>query len=103
VPPPPQYFVRGKVAEKGTGAPVVGAVVSAPGMVAPVATGGDGAFQSYELDPGEVTFQIKAEGYADGSCVATIVPASPYGAGMGQPGMGQPGMGQPGMGQPGMG
>jgi outer membrane protein OmpA-like peptidoglycan-associated protein len=104
LPPPPAYFVRGKVVEKGTGTPVIGAIVSAPGMVAPVATGSDGGFQSHELDPGEVAFQIKADGYAEGTCVATIVPAmAPFGQpGMGQPGMGQPGFGQPGFGQPGM-
>ncbi|MEM9694117.1 MAG: OmpA family protein, partial [Myxococcota bacterium] len=114
-PPPPRYYVRGKVIDKDTKSVIPGAIVtlqsdpSAP----PVASGKDGFFESYDLDPGSITFAVSADGYKDGSCTAVVTPAASPGAvapfpgqpgGFAPPPPGQPGFppGQPGApGQPG--
>ncbi|MBI4705880.1 MAG: carboxypeptidase regulatory-like domain-containing protein, partial [Deltaproteobacteria bacterium] len=121
-PPPPQYFVRGLVQERGTLAPVAGALVTVQGRPEPpVATGPDGRFLSHQLDPGTYLFQITATDYQPGVCQATIMAAGmapspvpgmgpttpgygPAGPGMGPtpPGYGPAGPGM-GPGQPGPG
>ncbi len=112
-PAPTQHFIDGAVVEKGTNKPVADAVLRYDGRnLTGMVTGDDGKFKTMDLPPGTYTFNIKADGYRDGQCSATIPPDSMGGMQpMGQPGMqpmGQPGMqpmGQPGMqpmGQPGM-
>ena len=66
-------YVSGKVVEKGSNAPVGGAVIrfdgrNLTGMVA----ADDGSFRTIDLDPGTYTFTVKAAGYRDGQCQATI-------------------------------
>jgi OmpA-OmpF porin, OOP family len=72
---------RGKVAgtvheasADGRGAPIPGAIVSwanHPELNALVA-GADGRFNTQDLDPGEYTFSIKADGFKAGECKAKV-------------------------------
>jgi outer membrane protein OmpA-like peptidoglycan-associated protein len=80
IPPPPEYFVRGVVKERGTGALVADAFVTLkdPGATEPpYATDSSGRFLTRRLEPGAHTFEIRSEGYKSGSCVATVVAATP--------------------------
>lgn len=66
-------YVSGKVVEKGSNAPVGGTVIrfdgrNLTGMVA----ADDGSFRTIDLNPGTYTFTVKAAGYRDGQCQATI-------------------------------
>lgn len=79
-PPPPQYFVRGLVHEQGGTTAVPEAIVVMSGKSGGYATGADGKFETNNLEPGTYTFNIKAAGYKDGTCSATVVPGSPAGA-----------------------
>ena len=101
-------YVAGSVVEKGTNAPVANAIIrfdgrNLTGMVA----GDDGAFRTIDLDPGTYTFTVKADGYRDGQCQATIPAAGGF-ASAGPPGYtapaypGAPGAAPMGPGGPGM-
>jgi outer membrane protein OmpA-like peptidoglycan-associated protein len=95
-PPPPQFFVRGKVHEAGTGTAIAEAIVTVPGRGFGYATGADGKFETNNVEPGTYTFNVKAPGYKDGTCSATVVagaaPAEALPPAPPQPGMEQPGM-----------
>ncbi|MCL4749369.1 MAG: OmpA family protein [Myxococcales bacterium] len=73
-------YVAGTVVEKGANTPVGGAIIrfdgrNLTGMVA----NDDGTFRTIDLEPGTYTFTVKADGYRDGQCQATI-PAAGMGA-----------------------
>ncbi|MBK7581588.1 MAG: carboxypeptidase regulatory-like domain-containing protein [Myxococcales bacterium] len=106
--PSQDRYILGHVVEKGANTPVANAIIRFDGRaMSGMVSSDDGSFRTINLEPGTYTFTVKADGYRDGQCQATIAMAAPMGypgaPAMGQPGMGQPGMGQPGMGQPGMG
>jgi OmpA-OmpF porin, OOP family len=65
--------VRGSVAERGFGTPIVGAVVRYPDLdLSPQLSGAEGRFTSYPLPPGEVVFEVTHPDYEPGRCVARI-------------------------------
>lgn len=73
IPPPVKGRVHGVVLEAGAGTPVVGAIVRFPGRdFTAQSTGADGTFTTYELDPGDVQFEISHPEYNQGACAATI-------------------------------
>ncbi len=77
----PTVRVVGFVHEKDKNEPVANAIVSYPdhAELSPLATAADGRFGD-DVPPGAYTFDIRAEGYKNGSCVANAV-ASPSSAG----------------------
>ncbi len=65
--------VVGLVVDQAIGAPVVGAAVRYPGReLTAQLTADDGRFTSYELDAGEVSFEISHPDYESRSCAVTI-------------------------------
>ncbi|MET0384535.1 MAG: OmpA family protein [Polyangiales bacterium] len=73
--------MRGTVAEQGSGAAVIGAVVRYPGReLSPQLTGAEGGFISYGLEPGEVVLEITHPDYDPARCVVEI-PLPPGAAG----------------------
>ncbi len=71
--PPPKGRVLGTVVEQGTDTPVAGAIVAFPTTeLTSLSADAQGAFRSYEMDPGEVQMAITHPDYHDGSCTATI-------------------------------
>lgn len=73
-------YIAGTVVEKGANTPVGGAIIrfdgrNLTGMVA----NDDGTFRTIDLEPGTYTFTVKADGYRDGQCQATV-PAAGMGA-----------------------
>lgn len=73
-------YIAGTVVEKGANTPVGGAIIrfdgrNLTGMVA----NDDGTFRTIDLEPGTYTFTVKADGYRDGRCQATV-PAAGMGA-----------------------
>lgn len=76
IPPPPKGRVIGTVVEAGAGTPIAGATVTYVGReLTSQATGADGRFTSYELDPGEVVVDLTHPEYNPGRCSATIAEA----------------------------
>jgi outer membrane protein OmpA-like peptidoglycan-associated protein len=80
--PPPRAKIVGFVHEEAkpatVPAPVVGAIVtwdSAPGHTA-FYTGADGKFTSEEIDAGNYTFGLRAEGYKPATCAVQIAPGT---------------------------
>ncbi|MSP24746.1 MAG: hypothetical protein EXR75_06190, partial [Myxococcales bacterium] len=89
--PPPQYYVRGVVKEKGAAA-IANAIVQLQGATEPpFATDASGRFLTRHLEPGTHTFAITAEGFKAGTCTATIqaaiaeAPAAPVAVFTGAP------------------
>jgi len=82
----PTYVVRGSVHEQGKSDAIANAVVHVQGRTAGYTTGIDGKFETGNIvDPGTYTFTIKADGYKDGICTATVTqapPAAPAAAGL---------------------
>lgn len=78
-PPPPKGRIHGVVVEHGTGVAIAGANIVFPGRdLTALHAGEDGAFTTYELDPGEVQFAVSHPEYNAGTCSATIpAPAAP--------------------------
>lgn len=73
IPPPVKGRVHGIVTEQGAGTPVVGAIIRFAGRdLTAQSTGADGSFTTYELDPGDVQFEITHPEYNQGACAATI-------------------------------
>jgi outer membrane protein OmpA-like peptidoglycan-associated protein len=73
--PPPGGHVKGLVHEKDRPDPVANAIVSIdtkPELTS-LATGPDGRFTTQELPEGSWSLSIRAEGYKDGTCTATLV------------------------------
>jgi outer membrane protein OmpA-like peptidoglycan-associated protein len=73
-PPKAHAFVHGIVHEKDKEGGIPNAIVAwanHPEWTA-MATGPDGKFNSHELLDGEYKFSVKADGYKDGECAATI-------------------------------
>lgn len=84
-------YVAGTVVEKGTNAPVGGAIIKFEGRnLSGMVSNDDGTFRTIDLDPGTYTFAVKAAGYRDGQCQATV-PAAGMGAAPAAPAFGQPG------------
>jgi outer membrane protein OmpA-like peptidoglycan-associated protein len=72
--PPKRAKIVGFVHEKDKQEGIGGAIVSWEGRdYTAYATGPDGKFVTMELDPGTYTFNVKADGFRDGQCTATIV------------------------------
>lgn len=99
-PPPIERYISGTVVDKVSRAPIPDAIVKYDGrMITGMVTGPDGTFQTINLDPGNYAFNVTAEGYKPGQCVA-MVPgeamgeSNPYAipGSAGEPGMQQPGM-----------
>ncbi|MBW2458896.1 MAG: carboxypeptidase regulatory-like domain-containing protein [Deltaproteobacteria bacterium] len=78
LPPPAEYFIKGKIVEKGTQTGVADAIVTVEGVVGPpVASGPDGSFLSRPLPPGGTyTLNITAPDYKPGTCTVAVVPAA---------------------------
>ncbi|MBK8170817.1 MAG: OmpA family protein [Sandaracinaceae bacterium] len=73
IPPPVKGRVHGIVIEQGAGTPVAGAIVRFTGRdLTAQSTAADGSFTTYELDPGDVQFEISHPEYNPGACAATI-------------------------------
>ena len=73
-------YISGSVVEKGANTPVGGAIVRFDGRnLSGMVSSDDGTFRTINLDPGTYTFTVKAAGYRDGQCQATI-PAAGMGA-----------------------
>jgi outer membrane protein OmpA-like peptidoglycan-associated protein len=70
--------VVGFVHEKEKNDPIVGAIVTYRdhAELAPLATGADGKFAD-DVQPGQYTYDIKADGYKSGSCDATVPKEGP--------------------------
>jgi outer membrane protein OmpA-like peptidoglycan-associated protein len=79
VQPPPRGRIHGIIVERGTGAAIAGANIVFVGRdLTALHAGEEGAFTTYELDPGEVQFAISHPEYNGGTCAATIpAPAAP--------------------------
>lgn len=72
-PPPPKGHVQGRVLDRATSAPISGASVRFVGReLSELQTSADGAFVSYELDPGIVNLEVTHEDYDVASCGAVI-------------------------------
>ena len=72
-PVPPKGHVRGRVRDAESGAGIAGAVVAFTGRdLTALATGNDGGFLSYEMDPGEVQLHVTANEYFEGDCAGTV-------------------------------
>ncbi len=72
-PPPPKGRIRGRVRDAESGSGIAAAVVSFPGReLTALASSTDGAFVSYELDPGEVQLHVVAQEYFEGDCAGTL-------------------------------
>ncbi len=73
--PPPQLAVRGTVHEQGKEDPIADAIVHINGMGGGgFVSGANGKFETFVLEPGTYTFTVKAEGYNEASCTATLAP-----------------------------
>lgn len=72
-PAPIERYISGTVVDKTTRAPVPDAIVRYEGRtITGMVTGTDGTFQTINLDPGSYTFNVTAEGYKPGQCVAVV-------------------------------
>ena len=101
VPAPPapvaarENWIAGVVLEKNTTTIIPDAIVRYDGRpLTGMITGADGTFRSANLEPGTYTFNVTANGYRDGQCVATIeapAAAGPQPAPGAVPAPGQPG------------
>jgi outer membrane protein OmpA-like peptidoglycan-associated protein len=73
----PARYVLGTVVDKATSNPVPAATVFLDGRPGSgFVSAEDGTFKTYTLDPGNYTFNVKAEGFRDGQCAATVPPDS---------------------------
>ncbi len=77
-----ERYVAGTVVEKGANTPIGGAIVRFDGrQITGMVSNDDGTFRTINLDPGTYTFTVKADGYRDGQCQATVpatgAPAAP--------------------------
>ena len=71
----PTYALRGMVHENGQTTGIAGATVLFQGRdLTGMVTDASGKFVTATLDPGSYTFTVKADGYKDGTCTATITP-----------------------------
>lgn len=72
-PAPVRGRIVGMVVEQGTSNGIAGAVVAMPGRdLTALSSAGDGRFVTYELEPGEVRFDITHPEYHAGSCAGTV-------------------------------
>lgn len=84
-------YVAGSVVEKGANTPVPGAIIKFDGRpITGMVSNDDGTFRTINLDPGTYTFTVKATGYRDGTCQATVPATAPAGAPGAGPGWGAP-------------
>jgi len=89
--PAPERFIRGFVHEKDKPDGVPNAIVRFEGRtMSGLVTGADGRFVSGNVEPGNYTLSIHADGYKDGQC-ALVVPAAGAGPAPGAPGPVPPG------------
>lgn len=73
-------YIAGTVVEKGANTPVGGAIIRFDGRkLTGMVANDDGTFRTIDLEPGTYTFTVKADGYRDGQCQATV-PAAGMGA-----------------------
>jgi outer membrane protein OmpA-like peptidoglycan-associated protein len=73
--PPPELKIRGFVHEMDKPDPVPDAVVHIQGRdLSGMATDPDGRFLSPPIEPGSYTLTVRADGYKDGQCAATVKP-----------------------------
>jgi len=74
---PERARIQGVVVERGSGMPIIGAVVRYPDHeLSPQLTGAEGRFISYELEPGEVVLEITHPDYDSARCTAQVVVSS---------------------------
>jgi outer membrane protein OmpA-like peptidoglycan-associated protein len=72
----PTYALRGTVHENGQTAGIGGAIVMFQGRdMTGMVTDGSGKFVTANLEPGSYTFTVKADGYKEGTCTATVTAA----------------------------
>lgn len=70
---PQEQYIGGVVVDAENGTPVSGAIVRYGAKPAHgVVSDEEGKFRSFDVEPGTYTFNVTAEGYAEGSCSATI-------------------------------
>lgn len=76
--PPPTYAIKGAVHENGKTEGVGGAIVTFQGRdMTGLVTDAGGKFVTANLEPGTYTFTVKADGYKEGTCTATVTPSAP--------------------------
>lgn len=89
-----ERVVLGQVVDQTTGTPVSNAVVRFSGRaITGMITGEDGAFRTIDLEPGDYTFAIQADGYRDAECQVSVPVDAPATA---APFPGDPAAGIPG-------
>jgi outer membrane protein OmpA-like peptidoglycan-associated protein len=72
--------VQGEVVDASNGAAIEHAIVTYPGrQLTAQATDAGGRFVSYELEPGEVSFEINHPDYETRLCAVRVVPPAPSG------------------------
>ncbi|MFI5308080.1 MAG: hypothetical protein ACHQ53_12040, partial [Polyangiales bacterium] len=90
-PEPPKPRVEGYVVEAGTGTKIAGATIGYPGReLTAQQTDTEGRFVSYELEPGEVRFEISHPDYEPGVCSVQIEKPAPAPKSPAAPGGGKP-------------
>ncbi|MBN2192862.1 MAG: carboxypeptidase regulatory-like domain-containing protein [Polyangiaceae bacterium] len=87
-PPEVERVVVGKVLDQATREPVPNAIVRFAGRpITGMIAAEDGSFRTIDLDPGQYTFAVTAEGYKDAECMANIAAEVPGAAPGAQPGV----------------
>ncbi len=73
LPPPPEHHVLGAVVDEQTGKPIAHALIEFDGQERTgLISKSDGSFDSGDLEPGMYKFNVKADGYKEGTCSAVI-------------------------------
>jgi len=77
LPPPPEHHIVGVVIDEKTLQPIPNAIVKFPGRtLTGLVTREDGSFETGNLEYGEYTMTVTADGYKEGSCSATVSPVA---------------------------
>jgi len=73
LPPPPERHIVGVVIDEKSLQPIANAIVRFPGRtLTGLVTRADGSFETGNLENGEYTLSVSAEGYKEGTCAATV-------------------------------
>lgn len=77
LPPLPEHHIVGVVIDEKSLQPIANAIVRFPGRpLTGLVTRADGSFETGNLESGEYSLTVTAEGYKEGTCAATISPTA---------------------------